>query len=501
MKMNFRNDPLVQKSSKKGQFIFRKTLNLYSCLVKTEDFHPKNKILNKIAYVGGKILSKKIKNTLKELPIELKKENFLELKKLFLKYCGIKPNYQNIWRTGRLFKKCFKKRLFPIIILRIITLNNKKKFIELIEKIEFATSFSNSVQISLPNTLKKFKNNKLWYFVGVIFGDGYLLKSRKDYRILVADGSSNQEELKDSFNYIKKLAFLFNELFNIKKNKIKIENRGNWYVVFVSSKWLMRFLNFFFDMPIGKKKGKLSTPKILDIMDDKYEKVFWRGMFDTDGMINPTARNAEIASSDYLLMKKCSIFLFKLKVPTEIKEGKDGKKGHKYYRINIKSNYFKKFAFEIGSSHPRKQKVLINHLKYDLKYYILQGINKRYLTKKGEFKLHLLKNKNSKKTLPKKLSKKLIEIASYIKPTDWEKKRIYFGTKYTKEERLKEALKKFEILFKSKPKFLKTRNLYYVNSKLLYKFFNKFFIYKSPWKPISENSSKNLLIKWNRIFE
>ena len=61
MKMNFRNDPLVQKSSKKGQFKFKKTLNLYLFLVKTQDFHPKKKILNKISYFGGKILKKKKK--------------------------------------------------------------------------------------------------------------------------------------------------------------------------------------------------------------------------------------------------------------------------------------------------------------------------------------------------------------------------------------------------------------------------------------------------------
>lgn len=236
-------------------------------------------------------------------------------------------------------------------------------------------------------------------------------------------------------------------------------------------------------------------------MNKECQKIFWRGMFDTDGMINPRSRNIEIASSDYPLMKECSDFLHELEIPNKINEGQDGKKGNKYYYINIKSNYFKKFAFKIGSSHPRKQIVLVNHLQSKLRYYVSNGINKKYLTKKGEFNLNLLKNKSQKIILPKKPSKKLIKIAKYIRTTDWERKRIYFGTKFTDSEKIGAALKGFEDIFKIKPKFLKTRNFYYVNSRLLYEFFSKFFIYRLPWKPISKSQSKKLLIKWNSIFK
>ncbi len=498
--MNFKNDPLIQKSTRKKTLLFRSTLNLYSCLVKTEDFYPKNKILNKIAYVEGDNLSKKIKNILKKLPIKLKKNHFLELRRLFLKYHNIKPNYQNIWRVNRLFIKWIEKKLFPITFLRIITFNNKS-FISLLKEIEFITSFSASIKISLPISSNELKNKELGYLIGVIFGDGYLLQTKKDYRILIADGSSKQEELKDSLEYMKKLVSLFNKIFKIDKNKIKIEKRGNWYVIFISSKWLIRFLNFFFNMPIGKKKNRLSTPKILKSFNIKYQKIFWRGMFDTDGMINPTSRNVEIASSDYILMKECKNFLSKLNINSEIKEGMDGKKRHKYYWINIKSNYFKKFGLEIGSSHPRKQKVLINHLKTNLRYYTFQKVNKKYLTEKGKFNLDLLKNKNSRIILPKKPAKELIKLANCIMPKDYEKKRIFFRTKHIENKDLKSSLRKFEAIFKAKPKFLKTRNLYYVNSKLLYEFFNKFFIYKHPWNIISEKSSKKLLLKWNSIFK
>jgi len=493
--MNFKNDPLIFR---KKQFILGNNLNLYSCLVKKEDFYPKNKILNKIAYVGGEDLSKEIKNILTKLPIKLKREKFLGLRRLILKYYDIKPNYHNIWRINKLFKKWFKKKLFPITTLRIITFNNNEKLVELMNKIEFISSFTGSVKISLPNSLEGLKNEKLWYFVGVVFGDGYLLQTKKDYRILIADGSSKQEELEYSLEYMKKLAFLFNKIFKINKNKIKIENRGNWYVIFVSSKWLIRFFNFFFDMPFGKKKGGLSMPKILKEINNKFEVIFWRGLFDTDGMVHPKSRCVEIASSDYTLMKDCSNFLKKIEIPNVIKKGLDGKNQQPYYWVLIKSNYFQRFGRIIGSSHPRKQRALIKHLKNPLKYKIFIDINSNNLIDNKTLNLNILKSKQNI-PLPKKLSKNLIRIAKGTNPLDFENARIFFRCKHT-EVKVKETLKEFKKLFKTDVKYLKTRNLYYVNSRLLNKFFNKFFIYGSPWDPLSENQSNKLLSKWNSIF-
>lgn len=250
--MNFKNDPLI--FSKRKHFTFGNSLNLYSCLVQKEDFLPKNKILNKIAYVEGEELSKEIKNRLNRLPIKLKREKFLEIRKLIFKYHDIKPNYYDLWRMKKLLKKWFKKRLFPITFLRVIAFSDNKKFVELLNKIEFISSFTSSVKIYLPGSLGKIKDERLWYFIGVIFGDGYLLQTEKDYRILIADGSSKQEELQYCLEYMKKLSFLFSRIFKIDKKKVKIENRGNWYVIFVSSKWLIRFFHFIFGMPIGKKK-------------------------------------------------------------------------------------------------------------------------------------------------------------------------------------------------------------------------------------------------------
>jgi len=499
--MNYKNDPLIKKSLKNKKYLFRDILNLYSCLVRAKDFHPKKKVLNKIAYVGGTNLSKEIRTILNKLPKKLKEGNFLELRELFLRYHEIELNYHSIWRTERLLKKWFKKKLFPITFLRIISFNKEKKLVNLLKKIEFVTSFSDSVRVSLPKYFHELKKEELGYLIGVIYGDGCLLETKKDYRILIADGSSKQKELKSSLEYIEKLKSLFNKIFKINQDKIKIEKRGNWYVVFISSKWLLRFINYFFDFPIGKKKGRLKFPRILKSFNIEYQAIFWRGMFDTDGMINPSARNVEIASSDYLLMKGCKNFLSKLNIESEIKKGIDRKKGHEYYWINLKSNYFKKFGLRIGSSHPRKQKVLINHLKTSLKYYVLQGINKKYITEKGEFKLNSLETNDLKIPLPKKPTKNLIKLAYKIIPKDFEKKRVFFRTKHTKDKNLKISLDEFEKIFKRKPKFLKSRNLYYINSKLLYEFFNKFFVYKQPWEPISENLSKNLLKKWNNIFE
>ena len=67
--------------------------------------------------------------------------------------------------------------------------------------------------------------------------------------------------------------------------------------------------------------------------------------------------------------------------------------------------------------------------------------------------------------------------------------------------KLKDVLYKFENIFSIKPKFLSSRNLYYINSRALYEFFNKFFIYAAPWGIITKEEGDNLIKEWNSIFK
>lgn len=317
----------LSKTNQKELIILddNKTLNIYSALIKLDDFGHKN-LFSKFVFVAGDELNKEIHRILKDLPNNLKEKNYLKLRKKFQIYCNKKPINQTTFGIAKYIKNWTSKNLYPLHFLRFITLNNKNKFVDLISKIEYFTPLCKTDKIYLPKTLKELENKKLWYLIGIILGDGYLLENKKDYRLVIADGSSNKNELLDSYKHIRNLSKLFSILFKIKN--YKIEDYGTWFDLIISNKILTRFINFFFGMPYGKKKGKLEIPKILNLLNNKetYEKYLWRGIFDSDAMINPNSRNIEIASSDLPFMKECKSFLSKLNIEEKIKKGIDGKK-------------------------------------------------------------------------------------------------------------------------------------------------------------------------------
>ena len=527
MKIIFKNDPyiidntttaneLLERSRDNLVVLETNVLNIYSALVKKVDFPMSSSkhshSLCTVPYLFGQNLSNSVKECLNELDTNLKRQNFLILRKIFRSYCN-ELSLQRVNILNRLLNKWLEKNMFPISFLRVLSSVASNDDINLERKIlasffkshDFISSFYNPRLISLPKTIDELNDRKLWYFIGVCVGDGSLLGSNDTWRLQISDGSIHPEELNECKNFLEKVKFLVETKFRTKfPEKCVHKEEGNWYNLEIFDKWLVRFLNFFFGLPIGNKIGKLSTPKILSLMKNKeiLEKHFWRGVFDTDGMVDRNSRNIMLASSDDNLIHECRQFLQKYGIDVEIKSKKD-RKGNLYNLITIDSSFIKEFSIHIGNSHPFKQRILARHLQRPLKYYVLRDLNDKNLTTKGKFYLKILKNKDKRVTIPKTPSDELLRIAECVSITDWEKKRVILKTTNRNliNFNLKKSLEDFEKIFGLKPKFLSTRNMWYINSQLLNEFFRKFFIYDKPWKPISKEDAEKLIEDWNGVFD
>lgn len=456
--LNYKNDPLLLGKetandlirNKKSYLVFldkeKEILNLFSAFVKKDDFVKKdkrNQILQKTVYVKiNKNLTKAINRRFSN------KKKLIGLLETYLdKRCNLK----------KALKRWFKNKIFPLILLKIIS-KDKKEFSTFIDKIEYFTDFLGKSRFYCHKTLGQLLDYKLMYFIGCSIGDGHINKEGK--RWVLVDGSSKKERLVFSEKFILNLTFLLKNLINnyeIKRDKTK-------YALRINNKLFCRFLNFFFGLPFGKKKDVvLKKPFILNLRKNDLEKYFWRGCFDTDGSVNKWGA-VDFCSSDRNLLNKCMIYLKTIKI--------EPKKGKNLLVINISD--LKKFS-QIGFSHPRKQKEFLEILKRGSKFIDI-------------------KIRDSEK-----IDKRLLKIYNLIRVDNNYRIRIHsrnLKSSKLSEEKVKQIIKE---LFGYELKKT-TKNLLYFKSKKVYEYLNKHFIFEPYWKPISSNEEIKLLSKWNEVW-
>lgn len=456
--LNYKNDPLILDKetvndiirNKKDNLIFldkeKQILNLYSAFVKSGDFTKRDKKIQPLQ----RTIYVKVSEKLFDI-INKRISNKKELMKALSYYTDRRT--QPI--TG--VNNWFKNKIFPIILLRILS-KDKKEFSKFIGNIEFFTDFQNKSKFFCPKTLDELLDKKIVYLVGCSVGDGHIDKNGKRWTLV--DGTSHSEKLTFSKKFIHNLAFLLIKYINnfeIKEHKTKC-------VLRINNKIYCRFLNFFFGLPFGKKKDtELQKPLILNLKVNDLEKYFWRGMFDTDGNVNILGA-VSLCSSDHNLLDECKKYLAISQIQSEIKG----------YNLMISKEYLKKFD-KIGFSHPRKQKEFLLSLKRDLKLISVE-----------------IKN-------DKIIDNKLLQIHNLIRIEDGSRIRIHLRN-LRKSNLNREELKKIiKSLFNCELRETKDNRLYF-RSKKVYEYLRNIFDYKRSWESINKDEELKLLNNWNEVW-
>jgi len=209
--------------------------------------------------------------------------------------------------------------------------------------------------------LPKLLTPELAYIIGYISGDGHLLDVFKEkertgdfeFRIEI---TSNDKYL--FMNYIDPY---FQKIFDIKGNFYKYKNRKA-YEYYLSSKVLFIFLNKVFELPIGKKNGRLHVPKIVLNSDYQIKAYFLAGFFDTDGFITVNKRiGFGLGNKSQELLEELKNLFKDLNINTRV-ISRLGGKTLKGWEFSISRDSLLIFIDKIPSNHIRKSERL-NRLK------------------------------------------------------------------------------------------------------------------------------------------
>jgi|SRR3989344_2089166 len=375
-----------------------------------------------------------------------------------------KKRYSSNIREKYRIKKNILKGNISLEYARVISLvlvNNEKSislFNKLLKKSEFLIFKNKKIKIPLELTDL---NNELAYLAGVIAGDGHITKNL--YEIIIADGHSRRHHLKDSKKFMLNIKNVLKRNFNCDSS---IKLKDNYYILRCESSVICRIMNSIYDIPNGKKSNIIGISKL--ISKTNKERLFWRGIFDTDGYIRSKNKAISLSTTSkklhYDLINFCKnneIIIF-------------NKDERKIYRTVISEKSILKFAKVIGIFHPRKQKNLIEYLKNGASY-------NNYIIKKP--------------------NRKLYSIITYLRPY---KNNIYIRltdkreltNKKKIEERLNNIRKAIPLKI-TKVNRLRKNDHYYINSKSLLDEINNHYKFIPSWKAVNIETINNMKERWN----
>jgi len=462
-------------------------INLYGALIRKEDFErSKKSMLNKCSYL---ILDQKfIKNIFDSV-------RFTELHKLYNEYLGINSkSYSFKHRLKVWIRKC----RVPFPILRLVAFLHGKNEIEvlvgIVKKARCVTERSGKNFFSPPVLLKDIIDEKRLYEIGFTVADGTLKNHQQD----ICDGSSESPYMSKFF--LRKLKERKVYLWGLKPSSIAVckgkeRNRNMWKLT-TSCKSFIYYINFVYGVPLGKKHNIVKEPEIFNFIQNsailKPQKAFYRGVFDGDGSASKQSSSINLWSTSKILIKQTEKFLKKLDIQPSIKIDRNG------FSLTIKSDDYKKFAFQIGTHHPEKSKTIIKRLKIPPKRHIFIGLKRKNI-ENNCFNFEKTKNIDTKKykiLLPLKPSKKLIILANYLIPQDQHKLLVMReGNDLTFNE-FYAILNEIQTLFNCKIYINPCTKAYFINNTTITQFFRTFFEYGKSWNAINKAEEYELLNKF-----
>jgi len=201
--------------------------------------------------------------------------------------------------------------------------------------------------------MKVIKNDKRYSIVQIIRGSNKIVKIphflSEDLSYLVAaiicDGHLKKDKYRIYFELtniqvIKKFLEKMDNVFEIKAYyRKKMDKRGNRkmiYIVAINSKPVVVFLNKIFEVPRGKKSGKVKIPKNIMNSNIKIKRAFIEGVFDTDG--GKRRRGLGLSSASIQFRNDMIELLSEFKISAFKDEWINKKYNKRYYGL-----YFKGF--------------------------------------------------------------------------------------------------------------------------------------------------------------
>lgn len=221
------------------------------------------------------------------------------------------------------------------------------QFNQLFSKLVGCSIDKNNLLLGLRFSHKNIKipelNTELCYLVGYLYGDGTLSSHKETPRVEIYDSSRI---------FLQKIALSFKRLFNIDAYTLRKDRRGrSCYCLRFNSKILLLFFNKIFEMPIGKKKGKLHIPKV--IKNTKFVRDFIAGLFDSDGHVYHTIEygyRVTLAQSDKKILEEVAKILILYGIRSKITNYRPYS-----YELKISNKYnFERFISIFRLKHPDK---------------------------------------------------------------------------------------------------------------------------------------------------
>lgn len=485
---------LVTQGAQDRVFLTRNCFNLYGILVKKSDFVRRGRNDRLFARMPYVLLEEELQQILRQRRAEV-------TQKLLYYLDNIYPTSFDYLK--RILSRYENHKRLPLLILRVMAELFGKPQERLGEWLRAAKweSFKHK-QFSIPS-----RNSPMFaYFLGVCNGDGSLSRTH------IAIGDKYRD-------YVERLRRLVRRLFD---QEVTITETGKIFILFIKSKWITRLVMFLTDQPLGMKYHKLKEPLLLKETD--LAKCYWRGLFDADGSFG---QSIQFSSKSPKLVDDLATFLSTHNIAYGMESSTS------LTRLHVKTRSWLAFAKAVGVWHPERTKQFIEKLRKGTNITLFKGVNPKKLIDGRYFNLKLIPKLqvklSGKKVFVKELiathgtcvyerlltakteftypyssqtvqlpltpSEKTIRIIQYVTPIR-DGISVTLGKHQglpprTLAEIVSDVSRLFEIT-----SLQKANGGYKAQHKLLRDFMKTFFIYETPWEPISEVEAEQFQRSW-----
>ena len=200
------------------------------------------------------------------------------------------------------------------------------------------------------------KSPKFAYFYGYFVADGSFYEDSSGTRFEFSDGTSVEEELKYSSEFLTNIKKMVEGFLN--KTLPNLRRKGNRFVLSFRSKDLDFIFRKCFNLKPGIKSFSVNLPAFYT--RNSVEKYFWLGVMDGDGMVARKNRKISLEIGSLDLYTSFKDFLNREKIIFRDKRRLVGK--NKFFGVDIKTTFFKDYCSKLGFLHPRKRLWLLKHL-------------------------------------------------------------------------------------------------------------------------------------------